>query len=659
MPKTFLGPLLLNWCEKCNLPILEAKVCGVCGTSTFKVRISPPGDVRPALKEDLRRLREVIDGKYGRNVGKKVIPNDKILLLNKVSALEKNDEVVVDGQVIGNLVFDPVKMDWDFSPKLVGGRRIFHCGGKKWIRVDVGAVNPIINGANVLAPGVIDFDPDIAEDDYVIVLSEDFKVIAVGRAKVDSAAIPGLRRGMVIKSKGCGPPDDLKILPGGQHWSDVAKANEAVIERRVRTAKRFINSTVEEFKLPVAVAYSGGKDSLCTLLLVSETIESNFTVFFVDTGIEFPETVEYVYDSVRELGLTDRFVYKRSRKSFWKELHRFGPPARDYRFCCKILKLSSVAELVQNEFNGKVLTFVGQRRYESITRSRERRIWTNSYIPNQINATPIKNWTSLHVWLYLYAKKVAINPLYFRGYERIGCIYCPAAKLSDIENLREVHPNLFNKWMDFLIAWGHRYGFPDEWATRGFWRWKKLSGERIRMAKEIGINLRPIRPRLSDNISLDLAHGFSPCSDGTYSIEGRFTCTVNLEKVANRLVIFGDVNYSRTLGAVSVSRNGVSANIFADGSLKIRLADMGGKNFKKAAQEILKLLTQSVMCSGCGICAQQCLNDSIEFVDGFPWIDERKCNRCKSCLELCPVLRYGLTERVAKSPAGKISSLNL
>ncbi|MFX0096689.1 MAG: phosphoadenosine phosphosulfate reductase family protein [Candidatus Hodarchaeota archaeon] len=659
MPKTFLGPLLLNWCKCCNLPILEAKRCDLCGSPTTKVKINPPGDVRPAFKADLNRLRDVIERKYGRGIGLKMLPKDKIILLNKVSALERSDEVVVDGQVVGNLFFDPRHMAWGFAPKLVGGRILFHYGGKKWVRVDAGAVNSIVNGANILAPGVIDFDPSIAKDDYVVVLSEDRKVIAVGRAKVDGEVIPSLKRGMVVKSKGSGSPCDPEILPGGQSWEDVTEANKAIVERRARSARQFIGSVAKEYKLPIAVAYSGGKDSLCTLLLVSEVLNTDFNIFFIDTGIEFPETIEYVYDSIRKLGLIGRFVVKNSGKSFWEELHRFGPPARDYRFCCKILKLSNVAELIDEEFNGKVLTFVGQRRYESITRSREKKIWTNSYIPNQINATPIKNWTSLHVWLYIYGKRAPLNPLYFKGYERIGCVYCPAAKLSDFENLKKVHPNLYSKWMDFLISWSRRHGLSDEWAIRGFWRWKKLTGERLRMAREIGIKLHPVDSGTYNNIAFDFTYGFSPCSDGSYSLEGRFGCALDLEKVANRLILFGGVSYSRAFGVVSTSEDGVSANIFADGSVRILLNNRDEKNLGNAVQRIIRLVIQSVMCSGCGICVQQCPNKSIEIAEGFPRIDEEKCNRCKSCLERCPVLSYGLAERLTKSIPERITDFSL
>ncbi|MFX1597767.1 MAG: 4Fe-4S dicluster domain-containing protein, partial [Promethearchaeota archaeon] len=79
----------------------------------------------------------------------------------------------------------------------------------------------------------------------------------------------------------------------------------------------------------------------------------------------------------------------------------------------------------------------------------------------------------------------------------------------------------------------------------------------------------------------------------------------------------------------------------------------------KIVQRIVRLVVQSVVCSGCGICVQQCPSKSIDITEGFPKIDEEKCNRCKSCLERCPVLSYGLTERLTKSIPEKMADLVL
>ena len=98
---------------------------------------------------------------------------------------------------------------------------------------------------------------------------------------------------------------------------------------------------------------------------------------------------------------------------------------------------------------------------------------------------------------------------------------------------------------------------------------------------------------------------------------------------------------------------------FADGCVRIRLNNKDEKNLGRTIQGIVRLVLQSVMCSGCGICVQQCPNKSINITEGFPRIDEEKCNHCKRCLERCPVLSYGLAERLMKSIPEKIADLSL
>ena len=58
--------------------------------------------------------------------------------------------------------------------------------------------------------------------------------------------------------------------------------------------------TEEHKDMPQVVSFSGGKDSLATLLL-DPGRRLNLPAFFIDTGLEFPETVQYVYRLMAEL----------------------------------------------------------------------------------------------------------------------------------------------------------------------------------------------------------------------------------------------------------------------------------------------------------------------------------------------------------------------
>ncbi len=52
----------------------------------------------------------------------------------------------------------------------------------------------------------------------------------------------------------------------------------------------------------IAVSYSGGKDSLATLYLALEA-GLKPPIIFIDTGLEFPETVENVRMTAEKYGL--------------------------------------------------------------------------------------------------------------------------------------------------------------------------------------------------------------------------------------------------------------------------------------------------------------------------------------------------------------------
>jgi len=66
--------------------------------------------------------------------------------------------------------------------------------------VDMGAVGPILNGADVMAPGIVRYD-EFGEGDVVYVADQERgRVFAVGVALVSSSELKGMRRGKVVKN---------------------------------------------------------------------------------------------------------------------------------------------------------------------------------------------------------------------------------------------------------------------------------------------------------------------------------------------------------------------------------------------------------------------------------------------------------------------------
>ena len=67
--------------------------------------------------------------------------------------------------------------------------------------IDKGAVPYVTNGANVMAPGITEIDPDIKKDTYVVIEDEKFnKPLAIGRALKDAEEINRNKKGKVIEN---------------------------------------------------------------------------------------------------------------------------------------------------------------------------------------------------------------------------------------------------------------------------------------------------------------------------------------------------------------------------------------------------------------------------------------------------------------------------
>ncbi len=70
---------------------------------------------------------------------------------------------------------------------------------KKLVMVDSGAVRFVVNGADIMKPGIVSADPDIAVGDLVVIVEERHnKPLAIGRALVAGSEMKG--EGKAVKS---------------------------------------------------------------------------------------------------------------------------------------------------------------------------------------------------------------------------------------------------------------------------------------------------------------------------------------------------------------------------------------------------------------------------------------------------------------------------
>ncbi len=648
--RPFLGPLLLSWCDHCNVPIASGSHCGYCDGATRHVSIAPPGDVRPAFAGDLERLIKSITRQYGTRAAQALFPSDKVVLLNAIPDLDRCEEVILDGQIIGLHRFRLENMEWEFVPKLEGGRRLAKVSQNKLVVIYDSAVDFIVSGANVLRPGIKDADSGIKPGDYVLVVNEQGLVVLTGLAAMTGEEMKTGERGLAVRKRYWGPPSEAKLLPRGQTWKKVLKANSPLLQRLEKKAINFVQDTVTEFNRPIAVAFSGGKDSLAVLILVKKALpKQDFHVMFIDTGIEFPETIENVFASVSTLGLKDCFLIKHVDKDqFFRVLNQFGLVARDFRVCCKTVKLGPTAQLIEEHFPKGCLSFIGQRRYESRRRASSGPIWENPWVPNQIGASPIHNWTALMVWLYLFQEKAPYNDLYKRGFERIGCMFCPASTMSEFDMIAACYPQEWQRWYEVALSIAEREGLSEKWVKYGFWRWKKHPPKIIDLAKQLNIPLKtPSEEIPKEQLSYTISSLQKDPVEGS-SIQGQFNQPIALNQAMAFLPVLGRItqDIERDLIQIVFEENdNLKCDLFGSGNFIV----YGPENLlKKTAEELVKTILRGLLCTGCGSCQTLCPHNAIILKSGRSIVNATKCTHCMICIQgKCPTL-YALHNHTSK-----------
>lgn len=629
-----LGKNHLRWCRGCNLPILEAKECPVCGAATEEIELTPPGDARPAFPHDIGMIRDLLDRDYGTGCGTALLPEGHVVILSKAPALDRMDEVVVDGDIVASVRYD-MGSGWKVILRMQGALRLAKVATKGYVICDPGAIKFVQESKNLMAPGVTDADRNIREGDEVLVLSPEREIVSTGMARMTGEQMIAESKGVAVKTRWY-KPEEYRPSDKAHGWDEVVEANRAAIEKRVTEATGFIKNTIAKNELPAIVSFSGGKDSLATLLL---TIDAglNLPVLFVDTGLELNETVAHVHDvcTRHDLKLIEEHA---PADAFFGNLVYFGPPAKDYRWCCKTNKLGPTVGAITKNFPDGVLSFIGQRKYESEARNAKPRVWRNPWTPGQLGASPIQNWCAMHVWLYIFMKGEPFNVWYTRGLDRIGCFLCPASDLAEFDMIAG-QSDRWGQWEEYLDRYMDDRGLPPEWKEFGLWRWKsapKSIREEVSRITGKGVAELTKQTKVPETgpLSIKVQDGFSPCTMG-YSVEAALSRPIDLEKVkpfchALAWIIEEDPDgeYIKA-GFTTIYREG---SIIAKANVE--------NDARQHIDHAFQVIVRAEQCVGCGLCAARCDPKALYMEDGKVKIHEDDCVFCRDCFGPCPSVDF-------------------
>ena len=267
------------------------------------------------------------------------------------------------------------------------------------------------------------------------------------------------------------------------------------LEHKIILSHRRIRKFYDYFNGNVYISFSGGKDST-VLLHIIRTIYPNIPAVFVNTGLEYPEIVEFVKNTPNVTWIRPEMNFKRVLEEYGypvvsKEVakcihHLKNPTSRNFysrrymitgvrkdgtkadkcthllpkkwmflvdspfkisQLCCDVMKKKPVKRY---ERISKRKGYIGTMAMDSHMRATGYfKTGCNTYSGNHIKSRPLAFWTQEDIWEYIKKYDLPYSRIYDMGASNTGCMFCMFGVHREkgknrFQRMKTQHPKLYD-----------------------------------------------------------------------------------------------------------------------------------------------------------------------------------------------------------------------
>lgn len=191
-------------------------------------------------------------------------------------------------------------------------------------------------------------------------------------------------------------------------------------EFETKTPQEIIQWAVNEFSPNVALSSSFQSQSM-PLLHMATRIKPDLTVFFIDTGYHFWETLMFREQLATEWNLNVFDLYRDPRWDVFVLQNIRRLPVDDPNLCCYLHKVQPMQRALQ----GVKAWISGIRRDQTEVRAHARILEIQE--DGLLKVNPLLNWKKADVEKYVKDHDLPSHPLYKKGYRSVGCAPCTIA----------------------------------------------------------------------------------------------------------------------------------------------------------------------------------------------------------------------------------------